>query len=127
MSNAAPGWYPDPTQTATQRYWDGQAWPEQRAPLAPTVVQMQRPPGNGAAVASLILGLCAILPTLTIIGIVVAWLPAIPGVICAIVGGRRSKVIGGHGRVMANWGFGLSAVPLLLIVLSQLARPFAGN
>jgi hypothetical protein len=28
------GWYPDPSQTATQRYWDGRSWTEQRAPLA---------------------------------------------------------------------------------------------
>lgn len=29
------GWYPDPTQPDTQRYWDGDAWTEQRAPLSP--------------------------------------------------------------------------------------------
>jgi hypothetical protein len=29
------GWYPDPSQTNTQRYWDGRSWTEQRAPLAP--------------------------------------------------------------------------------------------
>lgn len=28
------GWYPDPGQPETQRYWDGTAWTEQRAPLA---------------------------------------------------------------------------------------------
>jgi hypothetical protein len=27
------GWYPDPEQVATQRFWDGQAWTDQRAPL----------------------------------------------------------------------------------------------
>ncbi|QHC67416.1 DUF2510 domain-containing protein [Rathayibacter sp. VKM Ac-2759] len=127
MNNAAPGWYPDPTQPATQRYWDGIAWTEQRAPLTPTVVQLQRPPGNGASVASLILGLCAILPTLTIIGIFIAWIPAIPGLICAIVGGRRSREIGGHGRVMANWGFWLNAAPLMLLLFAQAARIFNGD
>jgi Protein of unknown function (DUF2510) len=29
-----PGWYPDPEQAATQRYWDGENWTEQRAPLS---------------------------------------------------------------------------------------------
>jgi hypothetical protein len=29
----APGWYPDPEQAKTQRYWDGKKWTEQRAPL----------------------------------------------------------------------------------------------
>lgn len=35
------GWYPDPTQTATQRYWDGSAWTEQRAPLAAPALPQQ--------------------------------------------------------------------------------------
>lgn len=27
--DAKPGWYPDPTGAATQRFWNGQAWTEQ--------------------------------------------------------------------------------------------------
>jgi len=27
-----PGWYSDPEQVETQRYWDGQNWTDQRAP-----------------------------------------------------------------------------------------------
>lgn len=34
--NAPAGWYPDPSQTATQRYWDGENWTDQRAPLVPS-------------------------------------------------------------------------------------------
>lgn len=33
MSNVAPGWYPDPTAAGTQRYWDGQRWTDNIAPL----------------------------------------------------------------------------------------------
>ena len=29
----APGWYPDPETPATQRFWDGQRWTDNRAPL----------------------------------------------------------------------------------------------
>lgn len=29
-----PGWYPDPDQVATQRFWDGEHWTDQRAPLS---------------------------------------------------------------------------------------------
>ena len=29
---AKPGWYPDPDQPETQRYWDGNEWTDQRAP-----------------------------------------------------------------------------------------------
>jgi hypothetical protein len=27
------GWYPDPQMASTQRYWDGERWTEQVAPL----------------------------------------------------------------------------------------------
>jgi hypothetical protein len=30
----AAGWYPDPEDATCQRYWDGGAWTEHRAPLA---------------------------------------------------------------------------------------------
>ena len=29
-----PGWYPDPHQLKVRRYWDGQAWTDQREPVA---------------------------------------------------------------------------------------------
>jgi hypothetical protein len=49
-----PGWYPDPNDPYTQRYWDGTQWTENRAPGA----QAQGPPTNGKATASLVLGIC---------------------------------------------------------------------
>ena len=33
-SNPAPGWYPDPQDTAQQRYWDGAAWSEATQPIS---------------------------------------------------------------------------------------------
>jgi hypothetical protein len=60
-----PGWYPDPNDAASTRYWDGSRWTEQRAPVGATIV----PPGvvyqppvvaqrtNGLAIASLVLGI----------------------------------------------------------------------
>lgn len=49
-----PGWYPDPTQAQTLRYWDGQAWTEQRAPLQPAGTTA---PGSTYNPAPLILAL----------------------------------------------------------------------
>ena len=48
-----PGWYPDPHDPATQRYWDGARWTENRAPSA----QASGPPTNGKATAALVLGI----------------------------------------------------------------------
>lgn len=36
--NAPAGWYPDPEQVQTQRFWDGSNWTNQRAPLDSTPV-----------------------------------------------------------------------------------------
>ena len=44
----AAGWYPDPSQPQTQRYWTGSAWTEQRAPLAPP----EQPPGSFTTVVA---------------------------------------------------------------------------
>lgn len=38
-----PGWYPDPKMAGTQRYWDGEAWTDGIAPLAPAPFAPQRP------------------------------------------------------------------------------------
>ena len=40
--SASAGWYADPQQVGTLRYWDGQAWTDQRAPAAPAIVRSQR-------------------------------------------------------------------------------------
>jgi Protein of unknown function (DUF2510) len=47
------GWYPDPDQPQTQRYWDGSDWTNQHAPLAETR-------NTGAAIA--------VTPSLALVG-----------------------------------------------------------
>lgn len=39
QERGAPGWYPDPEQAQTVRYWDGAAWTEQRAPAQPSTTE----------------------------------------------------------------------------------------
>jgi hypothetical protein len=41
-----PGWYPDPSAPHLQRWWDGTAWTEHRAPAAAPTVPV-RPPSAG--------------------------------------------------------------------------------
>lgn len=56
MSNAAPGWYPQPD--GTQRYWDGKGWTEHTAP-APTEPVEKKTGGSGCIwviVAAIALG-----------------------------------------------------------------------
>lgn len=36
MSNPIAGWYPDPQNPVSQRYWDGAVWTEQTRPVAPS-------------------------------------------------------------------------------------------
>lgn len=58
MASTPPGWYPDPYDPTTQRYWDGAQWTENRSPAvvaAPAVPAA--PPTNGKAIASLVLGI----------------------------------------------------------------------
>lgn len=45
------GWYPDPEQAQTQRYWTGSQWTEQRAPLA-TSAGKGRSPRNDSLVSA---------------------------------------------------------------------------
>lgn len=72
-----PGWYTDPNDATTQRYWDGTRWTENRAPVqaaapgANAVLTVASPAGgvvqpvavvpqqrtNGFAVASMVLGI----------------------------------------------------------------------
>lgn len=70
-----PGWYPDPQTPGQQRYWDGQAWTENVAPLAPaappaapvTTVEQQYVPApppksnKGCIIALVVLGVILLL------------------------------------------------------------------
>ncbi|MFP5327301.1 MAG: DUF2510 domain-containing protein [Acidimicrobiia bacterium] len=53
---AEPGWYPDPSGTPQQRYWDGAQWTEHVAPMAApqTAPPAQRSRGVGCLIAVVI-------------------------------------------------------------------------
>ncbi len=117
MQHTPPGWYPDPHQAGTQRYWDGSQWTESRAPGA-----VPKLPTNGKATASLVLG---------ILGLVILYLI---GPILALVFGYQAKneieasngTQGGGGAATAGivmgWiGIGLAVLYLVLVLIFGVA------
>lgn len=121
-----PGWYPDPTGTPMQRWWDGTAWAEATRPSQPAPVVYAPPPQygppprspvayypppaprNGAATAGLVLGIiCLFVNSFLLV--------SIPAFICSIVGLTKASQLeaagfGGVGRASAVWGLVLSIV-----------------
>ena len=53
MTNPAPGWYEDPSDSSQQRYWDGNAWTQdvQANPDAPSLIVATAPQIPGYEVA----------------------------------------------------------------------------
>ena len=51
MEGTPAGWYDDPEQPGQQRYWDGDAWTEQRAPGAPAPAAPPPPAAPAASAA----------------------------------------------------------------------------
>ena len=54
-----PGWYRDPRDPTSQRYWDGERWTEDRVPATLPAAGAALParPTNGKAIAALVLGI----------------------------------------------------------------------
>jgi hypothetical protein len=65
-----PGWYADPNDPTSQRYWDGNQWTENRSPAQPAaiaapmgqvgvqpVVMAPQQKTNGLAIAAMVLGI----------------------------------------------------------------------
>jgi Protein of unknown function (DUF2510) len=96
-----PGWYTDPNDSGTRRYWDGGLWTDSRAPIDTS----DRGPRNGIAVTAFVLGLVG-----AVIGLLIAviaypiplalGLAAVPLGIIARIKAKRPE-IGRKG--MATW------------------------
>ena len=120
MNVTPPGWYPDPHNPGTQRYWDGTQWTESRAPGA--ALAAPKLPNNGKAIASMVLG---------ILGLVILY---VVGPILALVFGHMAKneiersngTQGGAGMATAGivmgWiGVGLALLYLVLVLVFGVA------
>jgi uncharacterized membrane protein len=94
--------------------------------------QIVRPPSNGLAIASLVLGVVGILPGLLVVipfvGLIMAMfalLPAVLAVVFGHIGLNQAKRLNGLGRGMAQAGLILGYVTLGLMVLTTLFWIFA--
>ena len=124
-----PGWYSDPDDPATQRYWDGAQWTENRAPgtavapaaygapVAPAAYGAPVAPAvptNGKATASMILG---------IVGLLILYLI---GPILALVFGYQAKneieasggTQGGRGMAIAGIVMGWIGIGFAILFLA---------
>jgi hypothetical protein len=127
LTPAAPqppaGWYANPSSNRTE-WWDGARWSDPapvsdlQQPVAPRVVYVQPAApvaGNGMAVASLILGIWAIVTGIIplFIGLVLSAVPALLAVIFGILGVQRAGLVG-RGAGLAVTGLVLGALTILL-------------
>ncbi len=103
-----PGWYTDPTDPTTNRYWDGQRWTESRTPAAgvgPTAVGAKT---SGMAIASLVLGL--------------VWVWGIGSILAIIFGAiAKNQIRDGQGMVtgggMATAGIVLGIIGVVIVAI----------
>jgi len=89
--------------------------------------QVVRPPGNGNAVAALVLGIVAIAlgvwVIIPLVGLVFAFLAFLPGALAVVfghIGVRRAAAVGGVGRGQAIAGLALGYVTVGLIVVTTI-------
>jgi hypothetical protein len=89
-----PGWYPDPNDAATQRYWDGNDWTENRAPAQATAQAKT----NGLSIAALVLG--------------ILWLYWIGSVLALVFGYMGKKQIDESGGMQTGRGMAVAGIVL---------------
>ncbi len=100
MSTPA-GWYPDPDDPASQRYFDGTQWTEQRMPAAqpgfePPPAEGPSTPGNGLSIGAIACGIVALLICPILLG------PA--GIVLGVMALRRNESLAKVGIGVAVGG-----------------------
>jgi MFS family permease len=114
LQSTPAGWYPDPSLPNTQRYWDGQAWSQQVAPLAATY---------GAPVSETSL--------YAILALVLAFVFAPLGIVFGVLGRREIDASEGRktGRALATAGMwvGIVSCGFFVIYFVILIALFVGT
>jgi hypothetical protein len=117
---AAPGWYADPHHPGMKRYWDGTTWTEHRRPNAAPVVLVQAP-GNGAAIAALVLGICGffLMGIPFFIGLFIGGPLDLLAIIFGIIGFVKSQQVGR--------GLAPALIAMILAVISIITAFFGAG
>jgi len=96
------GWYPDPSDPNTRRYWDGVRWTENRSPM------ITKPETNGKAISAMVLG--------------ILWLCGIGSILALVFGYQAQSEIeesggaqGGKGMAVAGIVLGWIGVGLIIL------------
>ncbi len=94
-------------------------------PQHPPVIYLQRPPSNGMAVTSLVLGILAVLiapwaliPLLGLFAVALAFIPVVLSLAFGHVGLRASRRIGGTGRGSAIAGLVMGYLSAIICLMS---------
>jgi hypothetical protein len=92
----------------------------------PYYVQIQKPPSNGLAITSMILGIVALvigvwalIPFLGVLAAVTGFFPAVIAVILGHIGIARARQMGGTGRGQAMAGLVTGYISLGIIILTS--------
>jgi hypothetical protein len=90
-----PGWYPDPNDPSTQRYWDGSQWTDSRAPGAAVAPARST---NGKAIAALVLG--------------ITWICGIGSILALVFGTMARNEIDASGGLEQGRGMAIAGIVL---------------
>ena len=115
--NAPAGWYPEGVNG--QRYWNGEQWTDNLAPLHHLTVA-PKPTNSNATVAIV----CMILTLVLALSIVLsAWsgITAIVGLACGVSGLRESRKLGGAGAARSIWAIVICSIGLVIGAITAIS------
>ena len=121
----APGWYVDPEHSASDRYWDGSGWSDQRRPA-----QGSSAPSNGFAITALVCGIVGIVLGVLPFTFFVAWILGIVAIVFGVLARKRfdaEPAIGRKGMATAGLILGILTIVACAIWLILFIAVIGGS
>jgi len=104
----APGWYADPEHPGSERYWDANAWTDQRRSAQASIA-----PSNGFAVTALVCGIVGMVLGVLPFTFFVAWILGIIAIVFGVLARKRfdsEPAIGRKGMATAGMILGILTI-----------------